>query len=56
MVIGIGGDRRRRKRFMRLSVLMPMLTHGFYDFALSLDADWILLLFFFFFIALDICS
>ena len=50
----LAGDRRRRKRFMRLSVLMPMLTHGFYDFALSLDADWILLLFFVFVIALDI--
>lgn len=50
----LAGDRRRRKRFMRLSVLTPMLTHGFYDFALSLDADWILLLFFVFVIALDI--
>lgn len=50
----LAGDRRRRKRFMRRSVLMPMLTHGFYDFALSLDADWILLLFFVFVIALDI--
>lgn len=50
----LAGDRRRRKRFMRLSVLTPMLTHGFYDFALSLDADWIMLLFFVFVIALDI--
>lgn len=48
------GRRRRRKRYLRLSVFMPMIEHGIYDTALSLDSDWILLFFFLFVIAVDI--
>lgn len=48
------GNRRRRKRYLRLSVFMPMIEHGIYDTALSLDSDWILLFFFLFVIAVDI--
>lgn len=48
------GNRRRRKRYLRLSVFMPMIEHGIYDTALSLDSDWILLFFFLFAIAVDI--
>ena len=48
------GSRRRRKRYLRLSVFMPMMEHGIYDTALSLDSDWILLFFFLFVIAVDI--
>lgn len=48
------GNRRRRQRYLRLSVFMPMIEHGIYDTALSLDSDWILLFFFLFVIAVDI--
>ena len=48
------GNRRCRKRYLRLSVFMPMIEHGIYDTALSLDSDWILLFFFLFVIAVDI--
>lgn len=33
---------------------MPMIEHGIYDSALSLDADWIFVFFFLFVIAVDV--
>ena len=33
---------------------MPMIEHGIYDSALSLDADWIFVFFFLFVIVVDI--
>ena len=35
----LAGDKKRRKRYLKLSVFMPMIEHGIYDSALSLDAD-----------------
>lgn len=33
---------------------MPMIEHGIYDSALSLDADWIFVFFFLFVIVVDV--
>ena len=50
----LAGDKKRRKRYLKLSVFMPMIEHGIYDSALSLDADWIFVFFFLFVIAVDV--
>lgn len=50
----LAGNKKRRKRYLKLSVFMPMIEHGVYDSALSLDADWIFVFFFLFVIAVDI--
>lgn len=48
------GDRRRRRRYLRLGVLMPTLEHGIYDSALSLDYDWIFIVLIVFVVIVDI--
>ena len=50
----LAGDKKRRKRYLKLSVFMPMIEHGIYDSALSLDADWIFVFFFLFVIVVDV--
>ena len=50
----LAGDTKRRKRYLKLSVFMPMIEHGIYDSALSLDADWIFVFFFLFVIVVDV--
>lgn len=49
----LAGTKKRRKRYLKLSVFMPMIEHGIYDSALSLDADWIFVFFFLFVIVVD---
>lgn len=48
------GDKRRRKRFYRLSLIVPTLEHGLYDASLSTESGWIMLLFFIMVISVDI--
>ena len=50
----LAGNKKRRKRYLKLSVFMPMIEHGIYDSALSFDADWIFVFFFLFVIVVDI--
>ena len=50
----LAGDKKRRKRYLKLSVFMPMIEHGIYDSALSLNADWIFVFFFLFVIVVDV--
>ena len=50
----LAGNKKRRKRYLKLSVFMPMIEHGIYDSALSLDADWIFVFFFLFVIVVDV--
>ncbi len=44
------GDLAGRKRYWRLSLLMPMLAHGYYDFCLT-SGSMIMLVFFVIFVA-----
>ena len=50
----LAGNKKRRKCYLKLSVFMPMIEHGIYDSALSLDADWIFVFFFLFVIVVDV--
>lgn len=50
----VKGDKRRKKRFYRLSLIVPMLEHGAYDAALSTDSTLIFVLFFVMVISVDI--
>ena len=50
----LAGNKKRRKRYLKLSVFMPMIEHGIYDSAVSFDADWIFIFFFLFVIVVDI--
>lgn len=50
----IQGAKKRKKRFYRLSLIVPTLEHGAYDAALSTDSTLIFLLFFVMVIAVDI--
>lgn len=52
-VLGVQGMKSRN---LFLAVLVPMLIHGFYDFALSADNGFISLLFFVYVIVLDIVA
>ena len=47
-------DSAGMKRYLRLSLIVPVLLHGFYDFCLSVGNDWFLAVFFVFFILLVI--
>ena len=40
------GNFVRRGRFLRYSIWVPMLLHGFWDFCLSFDSIWITILFY----------
>ena len=42
------------KAFRRKALWMPVLMHGFYDFCLSLDSVWMLVVFFVYIIATDV--
>ncbi len=48
------GDKKRRKKYLRLSIWIPTIEHGIYDTALSLDSGVLLLFFFVFVVAVDI--
>ena len=48
------GDRRGKKKYWRLSHLVPMLAHGFYDFCLVSGWSWAGLLFLVFVIGIDV--
>ena len=45
-----------RKRNMRLSILIPALIHGFYDFGASIDSDLVTIIWFVFVIVMDIMA
>lgn len=47
-------DKKRRKKYLRLSVFVPMITHGIYDSALSFDSDWAFMFFILFVIVIDV--
>ena len=48
------GDIRRRKHYMRLALIIPILTHGFYDFCLSTGYDAFIIVFLVYDIAITI--
>ncbi len=52
----IDGDQGRRKHYMFMSMLIPVLIHGFYDFAASYSGALMSLLFIVFIVALDIVA
>lgn len=41
----VRGNRRGYKRNIRLAILVPTILHGFYDFCLSLESIFVLLIF-----------
>ncbi len=46
------GDMKGKKFYWNLSLIMPMLTHGFYDFCIT--AEWSLLIFIAFVVCIDV--
>ena len=48
------GDRRKRNHYLRMSLLIPTLTHGFYDFCLSVDSEALLVAFLIFEVVITI--
>jgi hypothetical protein len=52
----VHGDRKRYRTFMRLSLLIPILIHGFYDFCASFDGGIMTIGFLVFIIVLDIIA
>lgn len=48
------GDYRGKKRYWRLSLIVPMIAHGFYDFCLSVDWALAGVLFLAFVIGIDV--
>lgn len=50
------GDAEMEKHNMRMSLLVPVLLHGFFDFALSLDNSVMYVLFFVYIIIMDIIA
>lgn len=48
------GDLAGRKRYWRLSLLMPMLAHGYYDFCLTSGSMIMLVFFVIFVVVLDV--
>ncbi len=42
------GDRKGAAKNLKLALLVPTLTHGFYDFAIYMQTDFFFILFFFF--------
>ena len=50
----VRGDLGRYRRFMRLSLVIPILIHGFYDFCASTDSGLLMLLFIAFVVIIDI--
>jgi len=53
-VAEIDGDERGKKRYYRLSLMVPSIAHGLFDAALSTDSDMILGVFFIMVVAMDI--
>ena len=47
-------DKKGKKKYMKLSVLMPMLTHGFYDYALEVGSAALVLIWLVFVIMIEI--
>ena len=52
----LAGDHAASARARRLSVLLPALIHGAYDFIASMDTDWLLVIFLVFVVALFVIS
>lgn len=50
------GDEKTANRELRLAFIVPVLLHGFYDFCLSVEGGFWLLIFFVFYIALVIVA
>lgn len=50
------GQREEARRHSRLSILVPVLIHGFYDFAASYDSDFLSMVFLVFVIVMDIVA
>ena len=50
----VRGNLGRYRRFMRLSLVIPILIHGFYDFCASTDSGLLMLLFIAFVVIIDI--
>ncbi len=48
------GDVRREKRYMKMALIIPILTHGFYDFCLSTGYDAFIIVFLIYDIAITI--
>lgn len=48
------GNKKRKKRMLLLSLIVPTIEHGFFDAALSSESDLILVLFFVFVVVVDI--
>ena len=52
----VRGDKGRRHRAMFMSMLVPILLHGFYDYCASANDDILILVFFAFIIILDVMA
>ena len=52
----VRGDMGRYRHFMRLSLVIPILIHGFYDFCASTDSGSLTLIFLAFVVILDILA
>ena len=50
----VRGDMARKRKAMFMSMLVPILLHGFYDYCASAESDIMILLFFAFIIVLDV--
>ena len=50
------GDTEGRRRYGLLCLLVPVLLHGFYDFTLSVEIDWMPLVFIVYTIILDVLA
>lgn len=50
------GDRRRAKYYNRLSILSPMVMHGFYDFAATMNSEMWSMIFLGYIIVVDIIA
>ena len=48
------GYTQKSKSLRRMALWVPVLMHGFYDFSLSVDAWWMVVIFFIYIIATDI--
>ena len=50
------GEESQRDHHLRLSLITPLLLHGFYDFCLSTGYDFLILVFYVYVIVLDIIA
>jgi RsiW-degrading membrane proteinase PrsW (M82 family) len=52
----LDNDKAKEKHFLRLALLQSMFLHGFYDFCLSTNYNFMIMIFFVYVIILDVIS